>query len=147
MRTAQPRLRQRGVGLIEIMVSIVIAMLLVLVIYQVYEISEGQKRTITAGSDAQQNASYGLFVLGRDLAVAGNGIASSARERSTAARCCARFRSLITAGATDERSRTRSRCSTAARARCRRRCQFKQTANTAATATSSGTRRLQPRTT
>ena len=68
----------RGVGLIEVMISIIIAMLLVLVIYQVYEISEGQKRTITAGSDAQQNASYGLYVLGRDIAVAGNGIASAA---------------------------------------------------------------------
>lgn len=67
---------ERGVGLIEVMISIVISMLLVLVIYQIYEISEGQKRTITAGSDAQQNASYGLFVLGRDLAIAGNGIAS-----------------------------------------------------------------------
>ena len=69
---------QRGVGLIEVMISIVIAMLLVLVIYQVYELSEGQKRTITAGSDAQQNATYGLHVLTRDVAVAGNGIASSA---------------------------------------------------------------------
>ena len=67
----------RGVGLIEVMISIIIAMLLVLVIYQVYEISEGQKRTITAGSDAQQNASYGLYALGRDLAMAGNGIASA----------------------------------------------------------------------
>ena len=68
----------RGVGLIEVMISIIIAMLLVLVIYQVYEISEGQKRTITAGSDAQQNASFGLYALGRDLAMAGNGIASAA---------------------------------------------------------------------
>jgi len=66
----------RGVGLIEVMISIVIAMLLMLVIFQVYEISESQKRTITGGSDAQQNAGYGLYVLGRDLAMAGNGIAS-----------------------------------------------------------------------
>jgi len=69
---------ERGVGLMEIMISIVIGMLLVLVIYQVYEISESQKRTITAGSDAQQNASYSQFVLGRDISMAGNGIASSA---------------------------------------------------------------------
>lgn len=68
---------QRGVGLIEVMVSIVIAMLLVLVIYQIYEISEGQKRTITAGSDAQQNAAYGMYMIGRDLAIAGNGMAST----------------------------------------------------------------------
>ena len=72
------RALQRGIGLIEMMVSIVIAMLLVLVIYQIYEISEGQKRTITAGSDAQQNAAFGMYMLGRDLAVAGNGIASAA---------------------------------------------------------------------
>ena len=69
---------QRGVGLIEVMISIIIGMLLVLVIYQVYEVSESQKRTITAGSDAQQNAGYGLYALGRDLSMAGNGIASSA---------------------------------------------------------------------
>ena len=70
--------RQVGVGLMEVMVSIVIGMLLVLVIYQVYELSEGQKRTITAGSDAQQNASYGMYVIGRDISMAGNGIASTA---------------------------------------------------------------------
>jgi type IV pilus assembly protein PilW len=69
---------QRGVGLIEVMISIVIGLLLVLVIYQVYEISEGQKRTITSGSDALQNASYGLYAIGRDLSMAGNGIASTA---------------------------------------------------------------------
>ena len=74
-----PRGFQRGVGLIEVMVSIVIAMLLVLVIYQIYEISEGQKRTITAGSDAQQNAAFGLYALTRDLAIAGNGMASASQ--------------------------------------------------------------------
>ena len=62
---------ERGVGLIEIMVGIVIGMLMVLIIYQVYLVSEGQKRTITAASDAQQNASYGLFLIGQDLASAG----------------------------------------------------------------------------
>jgi type IV pilus assembly protein PilW len=69
----------------EVMISIVIGMLLVLVIYQVYEVSEGQKRTITGGSDAQQNASYGLYVLGRDISMAGNGIASSASVLDTCA--------------------------------------------------------------
>lgn len=72
--------RERGVGLMEVMISIVIGMLLVLVIYQVFQISESQKRTITAGSDAQQNASYGLFVLGRELSMAGNGLSSAATE-------------------------------------------------------------------
>ena len=71
---------QRGVGLIEVLVSIVIAMLLVLVIYQIYEVSEGQKRTITAGSDATQNAAFGLYTLTRDVAIAGNGITSAAGQ-------------------------------------------------------------------
>jgi type IV pilus assembly protein PilW len=64
----------------EVMISLVIGMLLVLVIYQVYEISEGQKRTITTGSDAQQNASYAAHVIGRDISMAGNGIASTAPD-------------------------------------------------------------------
>ena len=91
---------QRGVGLMEVMISIVIGMLLVLVIYQVYEVSEGQKRTITSGSDAQQNASYGLYVLGHDISMGGNGIASSASALDT----CALLRPipvLIEAGADD----------------------------------------------
>jgi type IV pilus assembly protein PilW len=102
-----PMRKNRGVGLIEVMISIVIAMLLVLVIYQVYEISESQKRTITAGSDAQQNASYGLYVLGRDLAMAGNGIASSAAalqacpfDAAAPDQSLAPIPVLITAGAT-----------------------------------------------
>jgi len=91
---------QRGVGLMEVMISIVIGMLLVLVIYQVYEVSEGQKRTITGGSDAQQNATYGLYVMGRDISMGGNGIASSASVLDT----CALLRPipvLIEAGADD----------------------------------------------
>ncbi|MET0682901.1 MAG: PilW family protein [Casimicrobiaceae bacterium] len=89
---------ERGVGLMEVMISLVIGMLLVLVIYQVYEISESQKRTITSGSDAQQNASYGVFVLGRDISMAGNGIASAAASLDI----CAMLRPipvLIDAGA------------------------------------------------
>lgn len=90
---------QRGLGLIEILISIVVAMLMVLVIYQIYEVSEGQKRTITSGSDAQQNATYGLFVLSRDLAIAGSGIASAAATLDG----CTMLRPvpvLITSGAT-----------------------------------------------
>ena len=93
-------LRQRGVGLIEIMVGILISMLMVLIIYQVYLVSEGQKRTVTAGSDAQQNASYGLFLIGQDLMGAGQVISSS----MAALAGCAMLRpipAVIAAGATD----------------------------------------------
>ena len=86
--------RQRGVGLIEIMVGILISMLMVLIIYQVYLVSEGQKRTITAGSDAQQNASYGLFLIGQDLMGAGQVISASA----TALSGCAMLRPIPLGG-------------------------------------------------
>jgi len=100
MRMHNTRRTLRGVGLVEIMVGIIIGMLMVLVIFQVYEVSESQKRTITAGSDAQQNASFGLYVLARDLSMAGNGIASAA----TVLDGCAMLRPipvLIDAGASD----------------------------------------------
>ena len=101
MRAIEPvRRRECGVGLIEVMISIIIGMLMVLVIYQIYEVSESQKRTITAGSDAQQSAAYSVFAIGRDLAMAGNGIASSANVLYP----CAMLRPipvLIQAGASD----------------------------------------------
>lgn len=104
MGTLRTKLRPpaRGMGLIEVMVGIVISMLLVLVIYQIYEVSESQKRTITAGSDAQQNASYGMYMLTRDLSMAGNGIASvDPQVQTRLLQSCASLRPipvLITAG-------------------------------------------------
>ena len=91
---------QRGFGLIEIMVGILISLLMVLIIYQVYEVSEGQKRTITSASDAQQNAAYGLFLIGQDLMGAGQVFSASAAALSG----CAMLRpipAVIAAGATD----------------------------------------------
>ena len=95
-----PVSREAGIGLIEILVGIVISMLLVLMIYQVYEVSEGQKRTVTSASDAQQNASYGLFLIGQDLMGAGQVVSAS----TTALAGCAMLPPIpvvIAAGATD----------------------------------------------
>jgi len=102
MKSRETRIssNERGVGLIEIMVGIVIGMLLVLMIFQIYLVTEGQKRTITSSNDAQENASYGLFMLGQDLATAGNIVSAS----TTALSGCAMLRPIpvvITAGATD----------------------------------------------
>ncbi len=97
---SRKRARSKGAGLVEIMVGLVIGMLMVLVIYQVFQVSESRKRTVTSGSDAQENASYGLFLVDRDLSMAGSGIASSA----TALDGCALLRPVpvvINAGATD----------------------------------------------
>jgi len=93
-------IRQKGVGIVEVMVSVVIGMLLVLMMFQAYLVTEGQKRTVTSGSDAQQNAAYGIFLLTQDLSMAGNVVAASA----TAMSGCAMARpvpAVIAAGATD----------------------------------------------
>ena len=57
------------------MVGVVIGMIAVLVIYQVFATSEGIKRNITAAGDAQQNGLLSSFMMGIELANAGNGLA------------------------------------------------------------------------
>ncbi len=73
-------LRQRGAGLVEIMVGIVIGLVAILVIYQVFNVSEGLRRNTTGVGDAQQNGLLSSFALGIELANAGNGISASAQK-------------------------------------------------------------------
>ncbi len=68
--------RARGFTLIEIMVGLVIGMLGVIVIMQILETAERQKRTTTTGSDAQVNGTLALYTLERDVRLAGYGLAS-----------------------------------------------------------------------
>jgi type IV pilus assembly protein PilW len=58
----------------EILVGLVIGFIAVLVIYQVYTVSEGYKRNTTALGEAQQTGLYSTFVVGLDLANAGAGM-------------------------------------------------------------------------
>jgi type IV pilus assembly protein PilW len=74
----RPLLFTRGFSLVEIMVGMVIGLLGVLIIMQVFAVSEGQKRTTTSGNDAQTNGALALFTLEQDLRQAGWGIASPA---------------------------------------------------------------------
>jgi type IV pilus assembly protein PilW len=73
-------LHQRGASLIEIMVGVVIGLIAILVIYQVFAVSEGLRRNTTGVGDAQQNGLLSSFTLGIELANAGNGIAASAEK-------------------------------------------------------------------
>lgn len=57
------------------MVGVVIGLLAVLVITQVMALSEGRKRTVSMGSDAQVNGALALFALQRDIQQAGYGVA------------------------------------------------------------------------
>ena len=100
-RTGAVLPREAGIGLIEILVGIVISMLLVLMIYQVYEVSEGQKRTVTSASDAQQNASYGLYLIGQDLMGAGQVVSASTNALAGCA-MLPPIPAFIAAGATDD---------------------------------------------
>jgi type IV pilus assembly protein PilW len=62
---------ERGVSLVELMVGMVIGLIGVLLIMQVFSISEGQKRATTGGADAQENGNMALFSVERDLRMAG----------------------------------------------------------------------------
>ncbi len=74
--TRMNRLRQRGVTLVELMVTLLIGSIAVLVIQQVMAVFEGQKRTTAGGSDAQVNGAIALFALERDIKQAGYGLFS-----------------------------------------------------------------------
>lgn len=65
---------QRGFSLVELMVGMLIALLATLIIMQVYETFEGQKRTTTGGADAQTNGGIALYNIQRDVAMAGYGL-------------------------------------------------------------------------
>lgn len=65
--------RQSGFSIVELMVGMVIAMIAVVIMMQIFSVSEGYKRTTTGGDDAQNNGAIGLYGLQRDLRQAGEG--------------------------------------------------------------------------
>ena len=69
--------KSKGFSLVEVMVGLVIGMLGILVIMQVFAVSEGRKRTTTSGSDAQINGLSALLAIERDVRQAGFGYTSS----------------------------------------------------------------------
>jgi type IV pilus assembly protein PilW len=78
--SARSHREQRGFGLIEIMVGVVIGLIAVLVIYQVYAVAEGFKRNTTAAGEAQQNGLFSAFVLGMEIGNGGAGMAAAAQD-------------------------------------------------------------------
>lgn len=68
---------QGGATLVELMVGVVIGLLAVLVIAQVALVYEGQKRSITSGSDVQVNGALALQTLHRDMQMSGYGLTSA----------------------------------------------------------------------
>ncbi len=63
-----------GFTLVEIMVGMVIGMLGIIIMMQVFTLSESQKRSTTGGGDAQSSGAIALFGLQRDIRQAGYGV-------------------------------------------------------------------------
>ena len=70
----QGRRSERGFTLIEILIGVIVGMLGIVVIMQVFLVSEGQKRTTTGGADALENGLMALFTMERDIRMAGLGL-------------------------------------------------------------------------
>ncbi|MEO8345345.1 MAG: PilW family protein [Betaproteobacteria bacterium] len=76
------RARERGVGLVETMVGILIGTIVIIVVYNILWVAENYKRTTLGSSDAQISGLLSQFVAGRD---AGNGGAGITMSNGTAA--------------------------------------------------------------
>jgi type IV pilus assembly protein PilW len=72
--------RQRGFNLVEILVGVVIGLIAVLVIYQVFAVSEALKRNTSAAGDAQTAGIFSTFLLAQEIGNAGSGIANAADD-------------------------------------------------------------------
>ncbi len=74
MLLSNPISRQRGFSIVEMMVAIAISLVATLVIFETFAVSEGIKRTSTSGGDAQQNGAMGLYMVEREVRMAGYGV-------------------------------------------------------------------------
>jgi type IV pilus assembly protein PilW len=69
-----------GFTLVETMVALVIGLLTTFIVMQVFALSEGQKRTIMGGADAQSDAAVVLYLIERDLRQAGYGLSPNPED-------------------------------------------------------------------
>ena len=67
---------QSGLTLIEALVGLVIGLVGVLIITQVFAAFEGQKRTTTSGTDSVESGNIALYLLEREIRMAGYGMNS-----------------------------------------------------------------------
>lgn len=66
--------RSGGFSLVEIMIALLIGMISMVVVLQVYSISEASRRTTSGSDDAQASGALGLFLIEQDLSQAGYGL-------------------------------------------------------------------------
>jgi type IV pilus assembly protein PilW len=72
VRTQDSRF-EGGFSLVELLVGMLVSLICVLAMMAAFAAFEGPKRTTTSGDDAQQNGSYSLYELERQIRTAGSG--------------------------------------------------------------------------
>jgi type IV pilus assembly protein PilW len=70
------RARQAGFTLIEVMIALLIGVIGIVIMMQTFSVAEGFKRTATSGTDAQVNGAVALYLLERELRMAGFGMST-----------------------------------------------------------------------
>lgn len=88
-----------GFSLVDVMVGMVIALLGVIIMFQVFSVSEEVRRRTAGGGDALQNGASSLFMLERSLKQAGYGIFASTNIQGLPADPISTGRVVITPGA------------------------------------------------
>jgi type IV pilus assembly protein PilW len=73
MRPSRHGVSERGFSMVELLVAMLIGLIGMIIIFQVFEVSEGIKRSTTSGGDAQQNGVIALYSMERDFKNAGMG--------------------------------------------------------------------------
>jgi type IV pilus assembly protein PilW len=63
--------RAAGFTLVEIMIGLLIGLIGIVVIMETYAVSEGYRRTTTSGTDAQVNGAIAMYLMQRELRIAG----------------------------------------------------------------------------
>jgi type IV pilus assembly protein PilW len=74
------RIKQLGMSLIELMVAMVIGLVVMLVVFQLFSVSEGTRRTSVAGSDAQMSAAIAVTSLQDQIRNGGYGLVDRFRD-------------------------------------------------------------------
>lgn len=69
---------QQGFSLIELMVGVAVALIATVVVMQIFQVSEGQRRNTTGGDDAQTNGAMAVSMIQRELQQAGSNLSNTA---------------------------------------------------------------------
>lgn len=67
-------IRQRGFTLVEVMIGLALSLLSMLIILQLFSVSDARKRMTTGAAEAQQTANVSVYQLGRTIRLAGAGL-------------------------------------------------------------------------